>query len=148
MSTSTARIEPEEVAPKQLEDLSQALLDKERPKLVGRGGLLLTLPDPIFNVLLKVVTAMRKGQSMLLMPEDETFTTQAAANYLGVSRPFLIKLLEGGQIPFFSAGSHRKVKLQDLRKYDAARSMKRRDTLDKMTKEAHDADLYDNEVDG
>ncbi len=100
------------------EDLAQLqrVLD-DQPCLLGREGFKLALPDPIFHLLLQAVGSMRKGQTVLLISEDEMLTTQAAANYLGVSRPFLIGLLEGGKIPHHKVGSHRRVRLADLRVY-------------------------------
>jgi len=145
MSRTVDRLEPAQVPQDQLEALREALLAVDRPCLVGRENFRLPLPDPIFHVLLHIVQGMRKGQTMLLMPEDETFTTQAAADYLGVSRPFLVKLLEAGTIPFFNAGSHRKVRLLDLREFEQKRGEDRRAFLEKLSKEAHNAGLYDNE---
>ena len=73
---------------------------------------------------------MKKGRTVVLVPKDETCTTQAAADLLGVSRPFLVRLLEEGKIPFHHAGTHRKVKLNDLREYMLARDKTRRQVLD------------------
>jgi excisionase family DNA binding protein len=136
-------LEPDELSREELDRLSEMLLDRDRPALRGREGFEIELPDPIFHVLVHVVRSMRKGQTILLMPEDETFTTQAAANFLGVSRPFLVKLLEDGQIPFFNAGSHRKVALKDLITYADRRSQARINFLDDMTEKLSEADLYD-----
>lgn len=145
MKKTTDRLEPAQLAPGELDALREVLLSPDRPQLVGREGFKLDLPDPIFHVLLHIVQGMRNGQTFLLMPEDETFTTQAAADYLGVSRPFLVKLLESGAIEFFSAGSHRKVKLSDLREFERTRTEERRDFMDRLSKEVHDAGLYDTE---
>lgn len=146
MSRTIDRLEPAQVPQEQLEALREALLAVERPCLVGREDFRLALPDPIFHVLLHIVQGMRKGQTMLLMPEDETFTTQAAADFLGVSRPFLVKLLEAGTIPFFNAGSHRKIWLSDLHAFELKRGEERKAFLEKLSKEAHEAGLYENEL--
>src|SRR5690348_10110432 len=109
-------LSPSAVPPAELEQL-ESFLEMERPCLKGREGFEMPLPDPIFHILLNIVHGMKSGRTMALVPEDETLTTQAAADYLGVSRPYLVRLLEGEKIPFFKVGSHRKVKLTDLRAF-------------------------------
>lgn len=77
------------------------------------------------------------------MPETEPMTTQAAANFLGVSRPFLVKLLEEKQIPFHNVGTHRRVLLKDLKAYQKRRDTDRRAALKNLFDEIDEAGLYD-----
>ena len=131
------------VDPQDLLQLQHALEDRDRPRLVGREGFEIELPDPIFHHLLRIVRAMRQGQKVFLMPENEEMTTQAAANFLGVSRPFLVKLLEGGKIPFRYAGSHRRVTFRDLKAYSDRRDQERRARLDELFTGIEEDGLYD-----
>ncbi|MBI4025158.1 MAG: helix-turn-helix domain-containing protein [Verrucomicrobia bacterium] len=78
-----------------------------------------------------------------MMPEDETFTTQAAANFLGMSRQFFVTLLESGQIPFHRVGTHRRVSFKDLRDYAQKRNAERRAGLNRLFNEVKKAGLYD-----
>ena len=66
------------------------------------------------EVLLEVVTAMSKGQAISVVPKSRRLTTSEAADFLGISRPTLVKLLEGGEIPFEQPSRHRRVLLSDL----------------------------------
>jgi excisionase family DNA binding protein len=78
-----------------------------------------------------------------LVPEEETFTTQAAANFLGMSRQYLVTLLENGQIPFHRVGSHRRVTFKDLLAYQKTRDAARRQTMRSLFNTVEAADLYD-----
>jgi excisionase family DNA binding protein len=89
---------------------------------------------------------MRRKEVVFLMHENETFTTQAAANFLGVSRQYLVRLLESGALPFHLAGTHRRVFFRDLLQYRQQRSQKRRATLDAMTSDLVEAGVYDRYV--
>ena len=98
----------------QIEELRR-LLQLGAPQLIGPDGKeRINLPPSIYRVIKDVVRNLQRGRTMFLVPEDEEFTTQTAANFLGVSRPHLIKILESDQIPFHKTGSHRRIRLRDL----------------------------------
>jgi excisionase family DNA binding protein len=119
------------------------LAQSGHPSLKGADGTELPLPEPIYQLLVKVIQDLRSGRAIVLVPEDETFTTQAAANFLGVSRQHFVGLLESGKIPFHRVGSHRRVTFKDLRTYAAARDAKRRERLGGLFRKVKDAGLYD-----
>jgi len=75
------------------------------------------LPPHVYEVLRQVVKAMKQGLAVTVVPQAHELTTQQVADLLGVSRPTVIKLLEGGQVPFSKAGRHRRVRLEDLLAY-------------------------------
>src|SRR5438876_11096745 len=100
MNVAENRIDPSRLTPEELDRLAGMVIEDDRPALVGREGVRLELPDPIFHLLVRVIRTMREGRAIVLMPEDETFTTQAAASFLGMSRQFLVNLLERGEISF------------------------------------------------
>lgn len=66
---------------------------------------------------------------------------------MGISRPTLIKLLQGGEIPFErpGAGRHRRVRLQDIIGYQRRRKVERRATLAALTADAATDGLYSGE---
>jgi len=146
MKLSDDRLAASDLTPEDLqllEQISQEVFGPERPALVGHGDVRIDLPDPVFNLLIRIVHALREGESVVLLPENEPMTTQAAANYLGVSRPFLIKLLEEKEIPFHLVGTHRRVLLKDLRAYQKKRDAGRREALKNLFDQVDEAGLYD-----
>lgn len=72
------------------------------------------IPEEIFEVLEQVADALASGSGVTVAPNDMQMTTQQAADFLGVSRPTLIKYLEDGTIPYDKRGRHRRVLLRDV----------------------------------
>ena len=126
---------------KLLTKVNDVINGEERPMLVGREGANIQFPEPLFHVLTKAVRMMASGQSVMLLSENEEFTTQAAANHLGMSRPHLVKLLERGEIDFHHVGTHRRIYLKDLQGYEGKRDAKRRQTLDALADKVTAAEL-------
>ena len=132
------------------EDLS-ALLDlgrflelhTEPGLLLGPDGEQAPLPEEVYQILVQVVEALREGKVITIVPRTQRLTTQEAADFLGISRPTLVKLLEEGQIPYEQPGRHRRILFSDLLAYLERRGEERRAALDRMTEEASDAGLYD-----
>jgi excisionase family DNA binding protein len=126
-----------------------AMTQRDRhPSLKSADGMEIPLPEPVFEVLVKVLEDMRNGRAIVLLPEDETFTTQAAASFLGMSRQHLVTLLEAGQIPFHRVGSHRRVTFKDLRDYAEKRDTERRAGLSRLFKRLQDEGKYDTDYTG
>lgn len=131
--------ESEEV---QIRELNR-MLQLGSPALVGADGERLELPDSVFRLLKDITRNMQSGRAVVLIPENQQLTTQRAADLLGVSRPHLIKLLEAGDLPYYKAGSHRRIYLKDLIAYRKRRDVERKAALDRIAKEAFESGLYD-----
>ena len=77
----------------------------------------ITLPATAVRLLVETLKHLAAGQSVMLVPIQSELTTQEAADLLGVSRPFLIKQLLDGRIPYRKVGTHRRVQFKDLMAY-------------------------------
>lgn len=124
------------------------LVRRKKPALIDPEGHRTELPEPLYKMLIHIVEQMKQGRAIVMMPEDETFTTQAAANFLGVSRQHLVDLLEDEEIPFHKVGSHRRVYFRDLKEYADTRDTGRRKTMDKLFDEVTAAGKYQSDYAG
>jgi excisionase family DNA binding protein len=117
-------------------------LRRGRPKLVGPKGENIKLPESLHTLLKDAVKTLAQGRSLVLIPEEKQLTTQQAGELLGVSRPYLIRLLDADEMPYSLVGKHRRVALRDVIAY-AKRQAARKAALDKMALDADNAGLYD-----
>ncbi len=98
----------------------------------------LILPGSAVNMLLEVLTEMSKGNAMTLMPINAELSTQQTAEILNVSRPYLVNLLEQGEIAFRKVGAHRRVMAQDVLEYKQRIDSDRLKALDELAAQAQE----------
>lgn len=104
-------------------------------------GSSISLPKKAVILLQKILEAMAVGKSVEISSFSPELSTQEAADLLKVSRPHVVKLLETGKIPHKKVGKHRRVLLEDIKKYDFDLRETRRKNLDELTKEAQEMGL-------
>lgn len=130
-----------------LKRLYDVIEGREGPVVLGREGATEDVPPALYHILVNVIRRLRNGESVQILSQSEELTTQAAANYLGMSRPYFVRLLEAGEIPFHRVGTHRRVHLRDLIAYERTRDAERRESLDRLSQRLSDAGLYDSTYD-
>src|SRR5689334_8722374 len=80
-------------------------------------GKLIRVPKIFVRFMVDVLKEMAEGRTVNLVTKENEVSTEQAAAILNVSRPFVIKLLEAGAIPFKKVGSHRRILLRDVENY-------------------------------
>jgi excisionase family DNA binding protein len=91
-----------------------------------------TLPAEAFRLLVEIVNEMANGNAVSIVPMHVEVTTQQAADFLNVSRPFFISLLDMGRPPFRKVGTHRRIRMADLLAYKQRDDEARRKVLDEL----------------
>jgi excisionase family DNA binding protein len=99
------------------------------------------LPEGAVRLLVDILTNMAEGNAVTLIPVHVELTTKQAADILGVSRPFLIRLLEEGKIPFRKVGTHRRVYFKDVQVYKIQIAKERQSVLTQLVEEAQALDV-------
>jgi excisionase family DNA binding protein len=96
------------------------------------------LPEKAVALLAEILDLMARGNAATLIPVHAEMTTQEAADFLHVSRPFLVGILETGQIPFRKVGTRRRVRFQDVLTYKQSIDAQREQALDALTAQAQE----------
>jgi excisionase family DNA binding protein len=101
----------------------------------------IALPKSAVRVLIEALTYISEGHEVVVKPLNDELTTQKAAEFLRVSRPFLIKMLEEGEIPHRKVGKHRRILLSDLENYKERIDEKRLKVLSKLAAQAQELEM-------
>ena len=136
--------------PPSKEDIELARTSGQRLAPIARKGRPLTLrvrdagqkeetielPAGAVKLLQAILEDMASGRAVTIVPQNAELTTQQAADFLNVSRPFLIGLLDAREIPHRKVGTHRRVLMSDLVAYKERDDAERRAVADELAAEA------------
>lgn len=100
--------------------------------LVEHGEPSLVLPRPAVALFAQILAQLAEGRGVSVIPSQAEVTTQQAADLLGVSRPYVVRLLEDGEIPHRKIGRHRRILLADLLDYKRVDDQQRRRAADEL----------------
>jgi excisionase family DNA binding protein len=89
----------------------------------------------------ELLEKIEEGTGVEIVRQDQELTTSEAAEILGVSRPYLVDLLEDGEIPFHKVGSHRRVQASDVLEFKRLRRQRSRDAMKELAQEDRKLDV-------
>jgi len=110
-------------------------------KVTMDDGTELALPKSVRELLVRILTEVSHGNMVNIVPVHAELSTQEAANLLNVSRPYLVKLLEAGELQFHKAGSHRRIKYTDLREFMTHQEVKRSQAMEELAKQSQELEM-------
>jgi excisionase family DNA binding protein len=105
------------------------------------NGQSLVLPKAATRLLAYLLSEMAQGNAVTLIPVHAELTTQEAADYLGVSRPFLIAMLEAKTLPFYKVGTHRRIRFTDLKAFKENRNRDRDAAMQELADQAQELEM-------
>jgi len=134
-----------DISPKEQKEIIDiyAKLREAEAKLVGPDGKTEILPNNLYSFLLRLLADLRAGHSVTILQSRHELTTVETSKILGMSRQFLIQLLEKGEIPFHMVGTHRRLYVRDVIAYKSKRDTSRRKTLDDLARHEFAKGDYD-----
>lgn len=106
------------------------------------NGAKVQFPKVAADGLIEILEAVAEGDIATVVRTPREVSTQQAATVLNVSRPTVVKLIDGGVLPSRKVGSHRRIRLTDLLAYRADMVARRRAVLDQMSREADELGFY------
>jgi len=101
------------------------------------------VPPQILRVLGQTLGLMARHQPIVLVPEKQELSTVEAANFLNVSRPFVIKEIEAGRLIHRMVGTHRRIRFADLMDYTKTMRAQQQAALDKKAENERELGLDD-----
>lgn len=113
----------------------------ERVEFLDEEGEQVVLPASALELLKNILVQMAQGNAVTLVSVHAELTTQQAAEILNMSRPFLVKLLEKGEMPFTKKGTHRRILFSDVQAYKQQIDSERMKALDALTAQAQELDM-------
>ena len=126
------------VAKKSSTMLETLKLNKTSPAYLNIENKTVELPEPAVKLLLEIINQIAEGHTLTLVPEHAHLTTQEAADLLNVSRPFFVKLLESGEMPFQKVGNRRRILIDAVLQYKKKIHQKRTKILQELVDQAQD----------
>jgi len=99
---------------------------------------ILRLPPKALRLFADLLGSLALGKPVAIVPKELNLTTQEAAMFLNVSRPYLIRLLDEGKMPYHKTGTHRRIRFEDVVKYKEDRDKMSQIALQELADQAQE----------
>jgi excisionase family DNA binding protein len=133
-----------ELAARRIRDYLDGHPDDELIEALGEVGTedALVIPRATAVMFAQILDLLGQGRGVQITPKEVELSTQQAADMLNVSRPYLIGLLESGEIRFRKVGRHRRIRFEDLMDYRRRDDLGRRAAADDLAAISEELGLY------
>lgn len=115
-------------------------------QVINADGERLDLPDSLTDIMYRAAELLADGRPVTVLPDEEMLSTQAAADILNISRQYLVRLVDTGELAGEKVGSHRRLRAGDVAAFKAVRDAKRTSALDRLSALSEDAGGYELEI--
>ena len=86
--------------------------------VAGRDGdRTAVVPRDAVELFVEIIDALGRGQQPSVVPMAKELSTGEVGSLLGVSRQYVVRLLDDGRLPFRRVGNRRRVQLRDALRY-------------------------------
>lgn len=105
------------------------------------GSPILKLPPKVLRLFADMLGSLAQGHAVAIMPKELYVSTQEAAMFLNVSRPYLVRMLDEGKLPYHKVGTHRRIKFEDVVAYKDQRRQASQAALEELVDQAQELNM-------
>jgi excisionase family DNA binding protein len=102
----------------------------------------LELSPQALRAVANLLGLLGQQRPVILVPQKHELTTQEAAGFLNVSRPYLIKQVEAGRLAHRKIGRHRRIEFDELLRFQKAQKEESEKAMQKLVDLSQSMNLY------
>lgn len=126
--SSAVRVEPRKAERESAAEVARAVRTRSRSLMLHLpDGTSIPLPRALVEVLRASADELADGHAVTVLPSEVALSPAEVAELLGLSRPFVVRLLDQGEIPSqrLPRSRHRRILLSDVLAFQARRERRR-----------------------